>query len=74
MLKEEYSVDSEELLDDLIAWAVDNLAYFKVPRYWEFRESLPVTQTGKLQKQKLKSEKEDLTTGSFDRLKNRWVS
>ncbi|WP_347490258.1 ATP-dependent acyl-CoA ligase [Desulfoscipio sp. XC116] len=74
VLKEEYSVDSEELLDDLIAWAVDNLAYFKVPRYWEFRESLPVTQTGKLQKQKLKSEKEDLTTGSFDRLKNRWVS
>lgn len=26
------------------------LAYFKVPRYWMFKESFPLTVTGKVQK------------------------
>jgi crotonobetaine/carnitine-CoA ligase len=73
VLKEGYSPDTVPI-SDLIAWTVDQLAYFKVPRYWEFRESLPVTQTGKIQKQRLKMEKENLTDGSFDRVINNWVS
>lgn len=73
VLKEGYSKDNVQL-SDLIAWTVDQLAYFKVPRYWEFRECLPVTQTGKIQKLLLKMEKENLTVGSFDRVENNWVS
>lgn len=73
VLKNGYSPDSV-MVSELINWAIENLAYFKVPRYWEFRESLPVTQTGKLQKQKLKMERENLAVGSFDCLENKWVS
>lgn len=73
VLKEGYSPDTVPI-SDLIAWTTDKLAYFKVPRYWEFRESLPVTQTGKIQKQSLKMEKDNLTVGSFDRVENNWVS
>jgi crotonobetaine/carnitine-CoA ligase len=72
VLKEGYSMDTVPI-SDLIAWVVDRLAYYKVPRYWEFRDSLPVTQTGKIQKQKLKGEKENLAVGSFDRVENKWV-
>lgn len=72
VLKEGYLSDTESV-NDLITWAVGQLAYFKVPRYWEFRDSLPVTQTGKIQKQRLKTEKPNLAEGSFDRVKHKWV-
>ncbi|HVJ49644.1 hypothetical protein [Desulfitobacterium sp.] len=72
VLKEGYSIDSVPI-GDLIAWVVDRLAYYKIPRYWELRDSLPVTPTGKIQKQKLKGEKENLAVGSFDRVENKWV-
>lgn len=72
ILKKGFS--SETVLNELINWCIKNLAYFKVPRYWEFRESFPVTKTGKIQKQVLKSEKPDLTVGSYDRVKGMWIS
>ncbi|WP_182379259.1 AMP-binding protein [Nocardioides sp. WS12] len=44
--------------DELIAWARENLANFKVPRYVEFLEQLPRNASGKVQKFKLASEDE----------------
>ena len=51
----------------LLSWCDERLAYFKVPRYLEYRDSFPRTPTEKVQKQALKSEREDLTRGCFDR-------
>ncbi|MDI6914218.1 MAG: AMP-binding protein [Desulfitobacteriaceae bacterium] len=73
VLKPGYTVESVSL-SDIISWTELRLAYFKVPRYWEFRDSLPITRTGKIQKQVLKTEKSDLTQGSYDRLINQWIS
>lgn len=40
--------------DELAAWCSAYLADFKVPKYFEFRESLPKTSTGKMMKAALK--------------------
>ncbi|KOO52638.1 hypothetical protein AMD00_03920 [Viridibacillus arvi] len=55
-------------VEDLIAWCEERLAYFKIPRYWEFISELPVTNTGKIQKQKLREGAIDLRTNSYDRV------
>jgi carnitine-CoA ligase len=39
--------------DDLTAWCQDRLAVFKVPRYWEFRDDLPLTASHRVEKSKL---------------------
>lgn len=54
---------------ELIAWCHQSLAEFKVPRYLEFRTDFPRTPLGKIQKNVLKAEKEDLTEGCYDREK-----
>ena len=41
---------------DVVAWAATGLAAFKVPRYVEFREALPFTPSGKVQKGALRAE------------------
>lgn len=41
---------------ELFRWCVDNLPYFAVPRYIEFREELPKTPTSKVQKHVLRAE------------------
>ena len=49
------------------------LAPFKVPRYYEYRDDLPRTAaSGKVEKYKLKEEKEDLRSGSYDRVDGLW--
>jgi crotonobetaine/carnitine-CoA ligase len=53
---------------EIIEYCEQNMAAFKVPRYLEFRDSLPKTPSERVQKQKLREEKEDLTEGSYDRL------
>ncbi|NRQ35895.1 long-chain fatty acid--CoA ligase [Nonomuraea sp. NN258] len=40
--------------DDLIAWSKENLAAYKYPRIVEFRDSLPMTETGKILKRELR--------------------
>ena len=40
-----------------------------MPRYFEFRDSLPKTPSERVQKKKLIEEKADLTQGCYDRLK-----
>jgi crotonobetaine/carnitine-CoA ligase len=51
---------------DLIRWCKERLAYFKVPRFIEFRTEFPKTPTHRVQKYKLKEEKKDLTEDCFD--------
>ena len=52
---------------DIIYWCADHLAYFKVPRYLEFRPELPKTPTMRVRKDLLRQERPDLTTDCFDR-------
>jgi crotonobetaine/carnitine-CoA ligase len=53
---------------EVIEFCEENMAVFKVPRYLEFRDSLPKTPSERVQKQKLLREKQDLTEGCYDRL------
>lgn len=53
---------------EIIEYCEENMAAFKVPRYLEFRDSLPKTPSERIQKQKLREEQEDLTKGCYDRL------
>lgn len=41
---------------DLCRWAIDNLPHFAVPRFIEYRNSLPKTPTGRIQKFQLRDE------------------
>jgi long-chain acyl-CoA synthetase len=50
ILKEEANVTEIEL----IAWSKQNMADYKYPRIIEFRESLPMTATGKILKSELR--------------------
>src|SRR5262249_14409212 len=40
--------------DELRAWCQARLASFKVPRYWQFIDTFPMTVTGKVQKFRLR--------------------
>ena len=55
--------------EDVVYWCAEHLAYFKVPRYVELRDDLPRTPTMRVRKDVLRQEREDLTTGCFDREK-----
>ena len=57
-----------ETLDpiEIVKWCKERLAYFKVPRYIEFRNEFPKTPTHRVQKYKLKKEKKDLKKDCFD--------
>lgn len=46
--------------EELISFVADRLAKFKVPRYVEFRDELPMTASGKVAKAALKAEKDPL--------------
>lgn len=53
--------------EELIDWCMNKLAYFKLPRYIEFRDSFPrPVAIPKVLKIELRAEKSDLTEGSFD--------
>jgi crotonobetaine/carnitine-CoA ligase len=51
--------------EELIAYCNDRMAYFAVPRYLEFRESLPKTPTQRVEKYKLREE--GLSKDTWDR-------
>jgi len=53
--------------EELVYWCAENLAYFKVPRYWEIRDELPRTPSLRVRKDVLRQENEDLIEGCFDR-------
>ena len=52
--------------EELVYWCAENLAYFKVPRYWEVRDELPRTPSLRVRKDVLRQEKEVLIEGCFD--------
>ncbi len=53
--------------EELMAWCEDRLAYFAVPRYVEFRDTLPKTATLRVEKYKLREE--GITAQTWDRVK-----
>lgn len=55
--------------EDLVRFCEEHMAYFMVPRYIDFRESLPKTETHRLQKSVLK--KQGVTSTTWDREKGR---
>jgi len=63
IVKPEHVVEPQEIFE----WCEQRLARFKVPRFLEFRESLPKTPTHRVEKYKLRQEKKDLTEGCVDR-------
>jgi len=56
--------------EEIIQFCEENMATFKVPRYLEFRNSLPKTPSERVQKRKLMDERMDLTESCYDRLAN----
>jgi acyl-coenzyme A synthetase/AMP-(fatty) acid ligase len=65
--------DQHTLLLQVMEHCMRNLAPFKVPRYFEFRDSLEKTASGKIAKHALQSETHDLRAGSFDRINDEWI-
>ena len=53
--------------EDLVYWCAERLAYFKVPRYVEFRDDFPRTPSMRVRKDVLRQERDDLTADCFDR-------
>jgi crotonobetaine/carnitine-CoA ligase len=49
----------------LCRWAIDQLPYYAVPRYFEFRAELPLSSTGRATKHLLKEQ--GVTPGTWDR-------
>jgi long-chain acyl-CoA synthetase len=47
------AADADVTEDELIAWSKDQMASFKYPRIVEFRDTLPMTATGKILKREL---------------------
>jgi long-chain acyl-CoA synthetase len=43
-------------VDEISAWCKQQMAQYKYPRYIEFRETLPMTATGKILKRELVTE------------------
>ncbi len=58
--------------EDLAADVGQRIARFKVPRYWEFRDRLPLTPSEKIAKAALRDEKSDLRAGSYDAVEGAW--
>lgn len=65
-------VRRDVLLGPLIDYCKNNLAAFKVPRYFEFRDVLPRTASGKVAKHMLISDQQDPRAGSYDRVADAW--
>lgn len=53
--------------EEIIEYCSERIAQFKLPRYIEYKDAFPSTATGKIQKHLLIKEKEDLSSGCFDR-------
>ncbi len=57
----------ESTCEEIAEYCEQNLGAFKVPRYYELKNSLPKTPSERVQKKKLIEEREDLTKGCYDR-------
>ena len=58
---------------EILSWCEQYLAEFKVPRYLEFRLDFLKSAIGRIQKNALKEEREDLAQGCYDRLETKYT-
>lgn len=58
--------------DAIIAYCASRLAGFKLPRYIEYRQTLPLTDSQRVQKKVLRTEKPDLRVGAYDVQEKCW--
>jgi crotonobetaine/carnitine-CoA ligase len=58
--------------EEIIAFCLERIAKFKVPRFIEYKESFPRTPSQKVEKHKLIAEKKDLRSGCYDAEEKRW--
>jgi len=65
-------VGDTKQVKNLLGFSKERLAYFKIPRYWEFRSDLPRTPSERVAKQVLRDEKSDLRLDSYDSVENVW--
>ena len=56
----------------LSAFCAEQLARFKVPRYWKYRDDLPRTPSERIRKESLRGEHQDPRIGAWDRVEERW--
>lgn len=57
--------------EELLSWCTGKLAEFKIPRFLEFRTDFPRSAIGRVQKNLLRAEKEDLRENCYDRLEKK---
>ena len=48
------------------------IAYFKVPRYWTYRDDLPRAPSERIIKGEIMAEQQDLRIGAYDRVDDVW--
>ena len=60
------------LIDEIVEYAERRLASFKVPRYFEFIETMPRTTSFKVSKTELIRSRNDQRQGAFDRVERIW--
>jgi acyl-coenzyme A synthetase/AMP-(fatty) acid ligase len=66
-------IEESDVLARVIEHCQQNLAAFKVPRYFSFRDRFVKTASGKISKPALVAEAADLRAGSYDRVSGTWV-
>ena len=57
---------------ELCRWAIDQLPYYAVPRYFEFRAALPLSETGRATKHILRGE--GVTASTWTGRRRGWSS
>ena len=58
--------------DRIISHCAAHLSTFKLPRYIEYRASFPLTDSQRVQKKQLRTEKADLRIGAYDTQEKVW--
>ena len=58
--------------EELIAFCLERIAKFKVPRFIEYRKDFPRTPSQRVEKHKLIAGKKDLRSGCYDAEEKRW--
>jgi carnitine-CoA ligase len=58
--------------EELHAWVSERLAYFKVPRYWEYVNEMPKTPSERVAKTELIKGTNDLRAGAWDAVEGQW--
>lgn len=64
--------EPESVVEELVDYAQVHLAYFKIPRFWEFRLELPMTPSEKVAKGEIRLQSKQAGI-CFDRVNKEWV-